>query len=74
MCREELCAKPVRRREDYEKYSSVYLVPISEKWVEGRSVLEEAQVRIKTKRGYAIWRVKGASAEARVVLPEGRAL
>jgi CRISPR-associated protein Cas5 subtype I-A len=74
MCREELCAVPVRRREDYERYSSVYLVPISEKQVEGRSVLEEARVRIRTRRGYAIWRVSGAGAEARVVLPEVRAL
>jgi CRISPR-associated protein Cas5 subtype I-A len=74
MCREELCAKPVRGREDYERYSSVYLVPISERWVKERSVLGEAQVRIRAKRGYAIWGVRGASTGARVVLPEGRAL
>jgi CRISPR-associated protein Cas5 subtype I-A len=75
MCKEELCAKPVRRREDYEKYSSAYIVPLAERWVgtERRGVLEGAQVYIRTKRGYAIWRMRGTSTEAKVVLPEVRA-
>jgi CRISPR-associated protein Cas5 subtype I-A len=71
MCREELCAKPVRSRDDYERCMSVYIVPMTEEWVKGSLILKGAKVRIRTKRGYTIWGIKGISGEARIVLPGG---
>jgi len=73
--REELCIKVVRKREDYEKYSAIYIVPLAEKSAgRERRILEASKVYVKTARGYKIWKVDGAGVEANVVLPEGGAL
>jgi len=72
LCGEELCAKVVRKREDYEKHSTTYIVPLAEKGSgRERRILEASKVYVRTARGYKIWKVKGAGVEANVVLPEG---
>jgi thermostable 8-oxoguanine DNA glycosylase len=75
LSREELCIKVLRKREDYEKNSSIYIVPLAEKDVgRERRILEASKVCVKTSRDYLIWKVEGVSVEANVVLPRGEAL
>jgi len=75
LSREELCIKVLRKREDYEKNSSIHIVPLAEKDVgRERRILEASKVYVKTSRDYLIWKVEGAGVEANVVLPGGEAL
>ena len=72
LCGEELCAWVVRKREDYEEHSAIYIVPLAEKGSgRERRILEASKVHVRTARDYKIWKVKGAGVEANVVLPEG---